>query len=254
MSGHHDPARPVSLRSPAKFRFSPRVVQPNVFRRALRSSDRIICVSEFTRARLHKHFSQQRSAKAVCIPNSIQLSAGIGEGEARNRAALCLAVAQHRANKNLALLLEAFSLSKQSNLLAKDARLVIVGSAGPETSHLQRVAARLSISKDVLTISGVSDESLYALYRDCELFVSLSDIEGFGLPVVEALLARARVVASDIAIHREVAGDHCEYVNLNQANVAQAVTRAMQAAAGRPRPSSEAVSHFLRVSGKKVSG
>ena len=45
---------------------------------------------------------------------------------------------------------ESFCLSKQVNILAPETRLVIVGSEGPETAHLRNVAARLSITEDVL--------------------------------------------------------------------------------------------------------
>ena len=51
-------------------------------------------------------------------------------------------------------------------------------------------------------------------YRHCALLVAPSTVEGFGLPVAEALLAGCRVICSDIPAFREVGGEHCEYIRL----------------------------------------
>ena len=48
---------------------------------------------------------------------------------------------------------------------------------------------------------------LAALYRHARLVLMTSDAEGFGLPVVEALVCGAPVVASDIPPFREVGGE-----------------------------------------------
>lgn len=229
---------------PGNFGF-PRVLFNRLFlRQALHESERIICVSEFTLERLRQHFSGKLADKAVCIHNPIHIATGTLPTERQIPQPYLLAVAQHRANKNLSLLLESFCLSKQVNILAPETRLVIVGSEGPETAHLQNVAARLSITNDVLNLSRLSDEKLAALYRDCELFISLSDIEGFGLPLAEALLFQARVVASDIPAHREIGGNACEYVNVNRAGAVDSVMKAMKVALSGARPAPDAVSHL----------
>jgi glycosyltransferase involved in cell wall biosynthesis len=229
---------------PRNFGF-PRVLFNRLFlRQAVHQSERIICVSEFTLERLREHFPATLAEKAVCIHNPIHLSADTLPPERQIPQPYLLAVAQHRANKNLALLLESFCLSKQMNMFTPETRLVIVGSEGPETAHLRNLAERLSITNDVLYLSRLGDRDLAVLYRDCELFISLSDIEGFGLPLAEALLSQARVVASDIPAHREIAGDQCEYVNIDRSGATNSVTKAMQAAIRRARPASDAVSHL----------
>jgi len=53
---------------------------------------------------------------------------------------------------------------------------------------------------------GVSDSELAALYAGARVVLVPSREEGFGLPVLEAFLSGAPVVASDIPALREVSG------------------------------------------------
>jgi glycosyltransferase involved in cell wall biosynthesis len=229
---------------PHNFGF-PRVLFNRIFlRQALLESDRIICVSEFTLQRLRQHFRGSPAEKAVCIQNSVHLPAESSPCERLTTQPYVLAVAQHRANKNLALVLESFRLGRQMKIFPAETRLVIVGSEGPESSRLRNLAEKLSITKDVLFVTRLGDESLAALYRDCVLFISLSDIEGFGLPLAEALLFRARVVASEIPAHREIAGDQCEYVDIHRSDAVHSVTKAMRSVIGRSRPPADMVAHL----------
>lgn len=51
-----------------------------------------------------------------------------------------------------------------------------------------------------------NDAQLSWLYANCGVFITTSVYEGLNMPLVEALRAGARTVASDIPIHREVGG------------------------------------------------
>jgi glycosyltransferase involved in cell wall biosynthesis len=59
-------------------------------------------------------------------------------------------------------------------------------------------------------------------------------VEGFGLPVVEALLAGCRVVCSDIAAFREVGMEGCHFVPLGPGEL-DAFTTAIRLALCTPR-------------------
>jgi glycosyltransferase involved in cell wall biosynthesis len=68
------------------------------------------------------------------------------------------------------------------------------------------------LGRDLLVeLGNVGEERLAGIYRHAEVFVMPSLIEGFGLPVLEALAAGCAVAASDIPPHREVAGAAAEY-------------------------------------------
>jgi len=74
-------------------------------------------------------------------------------------------------------------------------------------------------------------------YRNCEVLVSPSITEGFGLPVAEALLAGCRVVCSEITAHWEIGAGRCRFVNLQydgERKLAEAIVESLSEP--KPRP------------------
>jgi glycosyltransferase involved in cell wall biosynthesis len=53
--------------------------------------------------------------------------------------------------------------------------------------------------------TGLSTHGLAALMRSCTALLMPSFTEGYGIPLVEAAASGLPVVASDIAVHREIA-------------------------------------------------
>jgi glycosyltransferase involved in cell wall biosynthesis len=92
---------------------------------------------------------------------------------------------------------------------APTATLTIVGSPS-EPSYaraLQRYAADLGISAAVEFLSRLSDAELAARYAAADVLVMLSEHEGFGVPLVEAMLYGLPVVAYAAGAVAEVVGD-----------------------------------------------
>ena len=84
------------------------------------------------------------------------------------------------------------------------ARLI---KAGESLSNEQtRLAQRLGIERAIVLMPHLQTLQLAALYRRSSVLLQTSEVEGFGLPVAEALACGCPVVASDIEVLREVAG------------------------------------------------
>ena len=84
-------------------------------------------------------------------------------------------------------------------------RLIRVGDGLAD--HQRQLAETLGITKRIVEERAVGEDALAQWYRRAALVVHPSDREGFGLPVLEALASGTPVVASDLPVLREVAGD-----------------------------------------------
>ena len=84
-------------------------------------------------------------------------------------------------------------------------QLLVVGRPGWKTERLQRRMLELSGGGDFLWLSDASDEYLNILYQAAAGVLFATRREGFGLPLVEALASRRRVLARDHDALREIA-------------------------------------------------
>jgi glycosyltransferase involved in cell wall biosynthesis len=85
--------------------------------------------------------------------------------------------------------------------------LVLAGYAGWRNSKVISPDDRAVLGPDLRELGRLPQPELNALFASATLFAFPSLHEGFGLPVLEAMVAGAPVVASDIPAVREVAGD-----------------------------------------------
>jgi L-malate glycosyltransferase len=88
------------------------------------------------------------------------------------------------------------------------AALTVVGSPTEPAyaAALRRYAAALGVGDAVEFVSGVSDDELAARYRTADVLVMVSDHEGFGVPLVEAMGHGLPIVAYDAGAVSEVLG------------------------------------------------
>lgn len=103
--------------------------------------------------------------------------------------AVVLGVGRLVAQKNFALLLQAFAADA-----GPSDRLVIAGE-GPERSRLKRLASRLGISGRT-TFAGHCDD-IASLLEGADIFALSSDYEGVPAVLIEALAAGLPIVATD---------------------------------------------------------
>lgn len=90
-------------------------------------------------------------------------------------------------------------------------RVVITGSHGDDP--LAPLVHELGLSDDVSLLGWVTSEQLEALFRGAAVYACPSLAEGFGLPVVDAMLRGCPVIATDIGVLREVGGDAAWYTD-----------------------------------------
>jgi len=115
-----------------------------------------------------------------------------------------LALGAGRPHKNLGMLVDALAQLEPSLAPA----LVLAGDA--DTRFADEVQARVRVHKldgRVVRAGSVREEDLATLYSLADLFIFPSLVEGFGLPVLEAMACGTPVAASTASSVPEVAGD-----------------------------------------------
>ena len=237
---------------PGNFGF-PRVIFNRVFlRQCLKEADAVACVSEATMSRLKIWAPRVAHRKGVVIHNCIDIKSinSTSMASSGKKAQFFLMVAQHRANKNIALALRVFSEHIKRSKTYRKTFLLVVGNEGPETAKIKRFIKQKKLQNDVQLIDGVSDKRLIDCYVTCELLIAPSKIEGFGLPVGEALACGSRVVCSDIPAFREIGGETCHYFDLDAASPELAMTMAIHKALAVPRPNT---TNFTQLAIQSVS-
>lgn len=203
---------------PENFGFPKVLFNRLVLRQCVRAADAIACVSNSTLAQLGEIEPALARDKSIVIANCVEPYHDVSiriplAGWSGQPFLLC--VAQHRRNKNILFLLKVFERLLRTSQVSPEMHLVIVGIEGPETKAILRFLDHAKIAERVVLLSGISEEELQWCYRNCELLLAPSTVEGFGLPVAEALVAGCRVICSDIPAFHEVGGDHCCYVSLD---------------------------------------
>jgi glycosyltransferase involved in cell wall biosynthesis len=136
-------------------------------------------------------------------------------------APVVLCVAQKRPYKNQEVLVRALTDPRLGA-----ARLVLPGARSAYEEHLRALADELEVADRVRFLDWIDDADLEGLYRLATCVALPSRLEGFGLPVLEAMGRGVPVACSDRSALPEVAGDAALLFDPDDADaVAAAVAR-----------------------------
>lgn len=185
---------------------------------ACRRCQAVLTISEFSRQEVIKHgFASPEKVHAVLL--------GVSNDFAKNKQAaekteqvlsslhvrrpFLLCVAHSYPHKNIDKLIDAFALLHEDIPY----QLVVVGKGRRGEGAVKKSLLHINKPERVLRLHGLPEEELRTLYQTAELFVLPSTYEGFGLPVLEALLAGLPVVTVKAASLPEVGGAAAFYVD-----------------------------------------
>jgi glycosyltransferase involved in cell wall biosynthesis len=103
--------------------------------------------------------------------------------------------------------------------------LVIVGNRGWMVEELSKqLHKHPELNNRLFWLQGTSDEYLERIYAASTCLIAASEGEGFGLPLIEAAKHKLPIIARDIPVFREIAGEHAHYFSgCVPENLAQAI-------------------------------
>lgn len=177
---------------------------------AVRRCDRVIAISENTRADLVELLGTP-SEKVDVVPQglgAVARAAALPEQQIRfeldlGRRQVLLSLSAKRPHKNLAALIDALGL------IAAERRplLVLPGYPTWHEAELRERACAAGVGEDVRFLGWLDDTHVQGLWGVADAFVYPSLYEGFGLPVLEAMARGVPVACSNASSLPEVAGD-----------------------------------------------
>ncbi|MBD1363882.1 glycosyltransferase family 4 protein [Mucilaginibacter sp. ZT4R22] len=205
----------IFLRFPQYYGWINRLIYTAKTKRACKTADRVIAISERTKQDLVELLDidpqkievvYQGCAPEFSIKQSPKQTATVKQ-KYNLPDSFILNVGTIEERKNLML------LAKALPYLKTNIPVVVVGKA---TAYLDEVKAYLSannLSDRMLFQHEVSFDDLPAVYQSAALFVYPSRYEGFGIPVLEALVSGVPVIAATGSCLEEAGGEHSRYVN-----------------------------------------
>lgn len=217
---------------PSRFSF---LYAQRMIRRTLTRADRIITVTQNTRADLIQQFEVD-GRKVHVVYNGVddafrkKLSPEELERWRRDLGlpgpyVLFVGNPNH-PRKNLDTMVQAYARARR--IASFDAPLVCIGDrAGTEFKIRQR-AANLGIADQVRLLGHVAPEALPALYQGATLFLYPTLFEGSAMPVVEAMASGVAVITSNTPALKEAAEGYAHLVDpLDIEGMAKAISHTM---------------------------
>ncbi|MFG0261450.1 MAG: glycosyltransferase family 4 protein [Novipirellula sp. JB048] len=182
--------------------------------RAIEIADHICCISQTTYDELCERYPSAASRASIT-----PLGSGLADVPSAPLphelagAPFVLFVGRRGGYKNFAVLWQAWQKIKHRT---PELKLVLVG---PAMKPRERTALGWSAEDARTQLYAAADDALLkTLYQHCAAFVFPSQMEGFGLPVLEAMINGAPVFASSCAALREVAGTAGYFFDPNDAD------------------------------------
>jgi glycosyltransferase involved in cell wall biosynthesis len=205
-----------------------------MIRRGLSRGDRIIAVSQNTKADLMEYFEVD-GKKIQVIYNGVEdrFRQRLPEAEIERRLAeygirrpYLLFVGNPKPHKNLDNVVQAYARARR--IAQFDAPLLCVGGKEGGDEKVRQRALYLGLEDRVRQIGHVPDDVLPAIYQGAELFLYPTLYEGFGLPVIEAMASGVAVITSNTSALKEIAEGYAHLVDpLDVDGMAKAIARCM---------------------------
>ena len=183
---------------------------------ALRSAERLVLVSEFTRRETEKDIGPLANAVVVHegiadIYDRVELTQSDVVSLKKKygiRDRFVMAFGASAKHKNVDFLVRSFVRVRRQ--LPGDFQLLLVGCQEMDWSDYFRPLLDNHSVNDVVCVGFVSDMDVVALYNCTDCFVYPSLYEGFGFPPLEAMACGAPVLASNVSAIPEIVGDAAE--------------------------------------------
>lgn len=200
----------ITFLHPKDHPFFPTMVERFTLPRAIKKTKFIFCVSENTLKDLHSLFPESKKKHALIATPGVSKDIAYTASQKMDLPEEFIFAVGTLPRKNLARIIEAFSLLNQ-----KDLHLCVAGEKPKKiTQNLEP-----TIAHKVHFFGKVSQGQLCELYSRAKMLVFPSLYEGFGIPPLEAMTCYCPVIVSNTSSLPEVVGESA--IKVDPLNVAE---------------------------------
>lgn len=179
--------------------------------RIVNKFDYVITVSNYSKLEIVNKLGVD-AHKISVIPNCVDLPNNyeISNPAYETRSNTIFHIGGEPEYKNSKALIYAFSLLP--NEIKLNFKLKVIGIRNPKTLiEYKKLTIDLNISESIEFLSYQTDDEIVQLYKTSKLFVFPSKLEGFGIPLIEAMRYGCPLACSKSSCLPEIAGNAAEY-------------------------------------------
>ena len=202
-------------------------------RYASRKAKKIITVSDFSKQEIIKTYGMAENKVKVIYNGYNALLYKRREDEKKIERVLekygiikpyFFYVGRLERKKNTPTLINAFAIFKENNDDAKE-KLVLAGDASFGFDEAKYIIEEYGLDAEIIIPGWVEEEDLPYIYSGAKTFIFPSKYEGFGIPIIQAMACGVPVVASNIPVLKEIAGEAAIFFDPNdKKNMAKVMT------------------------------
>lgn len=175
-----------------RFRYGlPRWIHMFVKNRALKSSTKVICISQSVKNDLYSFYPHYKGLSVTVIPHGVDgtvFSPHHRNYHDRKQLDSILYVGLRKGYKRFDLAVQAIAKVPHKNLLI----------VGPDLTQKEKQLLDKFVPKRWTFLGHVSNDVLCELYSNVHSFIFPSEGEGFGMPVLEAAMCGCPVITSNL--------------------------------------------------------
>jgi glycosyltransferase involved in cell wall biosynthesis len=162
---------------------------------------------------IHHGFERETFFRETApLPLPVQEQIAATDGSLR-----LLFVSHYNYYRNFETLIRAVAVLKQK-LCPRPVRLLLTCKLKSEDNpgayradSAAKLVQHLGLKREIIELGAVPYALLHHVYRACDFYVTPAYAETFAHPLVEAMASGLPVIASDLAVHREICGAAAAY-------------------------------------------
>lgn len=215
----------IFLRYPHLYSFFDRLIYRRKFYSACKNADVIIAISEETKNDIISFFNiPDQKIKVIyqsCDDAFYKEYSDIEFGKVQKKhnlpSSYLLYVGTIEERKNLLTIIKSLKI-------VEEIKLIVVGRKTDYINEVNTFIQKNNLNNRVLFLENVTNEELPIIYQKASVFIYPSIFEGFGIPIIEALISKTPVITTKSGCFPEAGGPNSIYINpLNEVILAQKI-------------------------------